>query len=170
MGVASVLYLVPLSASVSTPDHSLCIVSSFEHIRDLTFSQPSEVLQTLSHALNAKAREMASTLRADLHVTSMIPISVSEPPPFGIPQTWSHMASTLIHGDKEALLTDPPLTLQQGEELAAWVKTIIPKNTLTTVFVTHGHGDHCCAIGPLLKHFPGAHCIATHGTVEHMKA
>ena len=112
---------------------------------------------------------MTSKLRADLHVTPMIPVSVSEPLPFGIPNTWSHMASTLIHGDKEALLIDPPLTQQQGNELAAWIKAVIPNKTLTTIFVTHGHGDHYFGIGPLLQHFPGVRCVATPGTIEHMK-
>ena len=68
---------------------------------------------------------MASTLRADLHVAPMIPIFTPEPLPFGIPNTWSHMASTLIHGEKEALLVDPPLTQKQGQELAAWIKTVV---------------------------------------------
>jgi len=99
----------------------------------------------------------------------MIPLTTPEPLPFGIPQTWSHMASTLIHGKKDALLVDPPLTTQQGEELAAWIKTVIPHKTLRTVFITHGHGDHYFALGPILKHFPEARAVATANTIEHMK-
>lgn len=112
---------------------------------------------------------MTSNLRADLYVAPMIPISTPEPLPFGIPATWSHMASTLIHGDKEALLVDPPLTRQQGEELAAWIKEVIPNKTLTTVFITHGHGDHYFAVGSILRHFPSAKVFGTPHTIEHMK-
>jgi glyoxylase-like metal-dependent hydrolase (beta-lactamase superfamily II) len=112
---------------------------------------------------------MTSVLRADLHVTSLIPIVTPKPLPFGIPATWSHMASTLIHGEKEAVLVDPPLTIDQGNELAAWIKTVMPNKKLTTVFITHGHGDHYFAITPLLRHFPGARAVATPAVLEHME-
>jgi glyoxylase-like metal-dependent hydrolase (beta-lactamase superfamily II) len=111
---------------------------------------------------------MTSKLRADLHVTPMIPIATPKPLPFGIPQTWSHMASTLIHGDKEAVLIDPPLTKDQANDLAVWIKSVILNKTLTTIFITHGHGDHYFALGPLLQHFPHARAVATPGTIAHM--
>lgn len=50
------------------------------------------------------------------------PIPPAKPVPFGIPETWSHMTSTLISGDKEAVLVDPRLTIEQGREPAAWIK------------------------------------------------
>lgn len=111
---------------------------------------------------------MASQLRADLHVTPLIPIATPKPLPFGIPQTWSHMATTLIHGDKEAILVDPPLTKDQADDLARWIKCVIPNKTLTTIFITHGHGDHYFALGPLLQHFPHARAVATRATIAHM--
>ena len=112
---------------------------------------------------------MPSTLRADLHVTDLIPIVTTKPLPFGIPQTWSHMASTLISGEKEAILIDPPLTIKQGDEIAAWIKQVLGKKQLTNIYITHGHGDHYFALGPLLKHFPNAKAYATKATMEHMK-
>jgi glyoxylase-like metal-dependent hydrolase (beta-lactamase superfamily II) len=111
---------------------------------------------------------MASKLRADLHVTPLIPITTPKPLPFGIPQTWSHMATTLIHGDKEAILVDPPLTIDQAHNLAGWIQSVIPNKTLTTIFITHGHGDHYFALAPLLEHFPHAHAVATAATIAHM--
>lgn len=78
------------------------------------------------------------------------------------------MATTLIHGDKEAVLVDPPLTVDQANDLAAWIKGVIPNKTLTTIYITHGHGDHYFALGPLLKHFPSARAFATPATIEHM--
>jgi glyoxylase-like metal-dependent hydrolase (beta-lactamase superfamily II) len=111
---------------------------------------------------------MTSSLRADLHVTDLIPIATPKPLPFGIPQTWSHMASTLISGDREAVLIDPPLTIKQGHELAAWIKGVLGPRKLTTIYITHGHGDHYFAVTTLLKHFPDAKVFATKATVEHM--
>ena len=111
---------------------------------------------------------MTSILRADTHVTELIPYLPAKPLPFGIPATWSHMASTLISGEKEAILVDPPLTIKQGSELAAWIKRVIPNKTLTTIFITHCHGDHYFALSELLRHFPQARALATAGVVEHM--
>ena len=79
------------------------------------------------------------------------------------------MASTLISGEKEAVLVDPPLTLQQGHELAAWIKSVIPDNRLATIFITDGHGDHYFALTSLLEHFPNARVVATSATIRHMK-
>jgi glyoxylase-like metal-dependent hydrolase (beta-lactamase superfamily II) len=112
---------------------------------------------------------MTSTLRVDLHVTELIPIATPKPLPFGIPQTWSHMASTLISGEKEAMLIDPPLTIKQGNEISAWIKGVLgPKKKLTTIYITHGHGDHYFAATTVLKHFPDAKVFATKATLQHM--
>jgi glyoxylase-like metal-dependent hydrolase (beta-lactamase superfamily II) len=79
------------------------------------------------------------------------------------------MASTLISGEKEAILIDPPLTIKQGNELAAWIKGVLGDKKLTTIYITHGHGDHYFALGPLLKHFPKARAYATEATMKHME-
>lgn len=111
---------------------------------------------------------MTSILRADTHVTDLIPFLPTKPLPFGIAETWSHMASTLISGDKEALLVDPPLTIKQGTELAIWIKEVIPDKTLKTIFITHAHGDHYFALSELLRHFPQCRAVATAAVVKHI--
>ncbi|TVY82940.1 hypothetical protein LSUE1_G005292 [Lachnellula suecica] len=112
---------------------------------------------------------MTSALRADLHVTDLIPMIPTAPLPFGIPATWSHMASTLISGNREAILIDPPLTIKQGHDVSAWIDGVLgPKKNLTTIYVTHGHGDHYFSVTTILEHFPDAKVYATKGTHEHM--
>jgi glyoxylase-like metal-dependent hydrolase (beta-lactamase superfamily II) len=40
---------------------------------------------------------------------------------------------------------------------------------LTTVYVTHGHGDHHFGLGEILDRFPGARAVAAPEVVEHMR-
>ncbi|MGB6532478.1 MAG: MBL fold metallo-hydrolase [Candidatus Nitrosopolaris sp.] len=40
---------------------------------------------------------------------------------------------------------------------------------LTTIYVTHGHGDHFFGIGALLDRFPNARAVATPGVVKLMR-
>jgi len=74
------------------------------------------------------------------------------------------MASTLISGEREALLVDPPLTLKQGHELAAWIKSAIPDKKLS---IAHGHGDHYFALTSCQEHFPDIHVVATSTPIKH---
>jgi len=48
-----------------------------------------------------------------------------------------------------------------------WVKG--SGKNLTTIYITHGHGDHFFGIGALLDYFPNAKAIATPAVVKHMK-
>jgi glyoxylase-like metal-dependent hydrolase (beta-lactamase superfamily II) len=48
---------------------------------------------------------------------------------------------TLITGREDAVLVDALLTTAQATALAGWIEA--SGRNLTTVYVTHGHGDHC---------------------------
>ncbi len=76
-------------------------------------------------------------------------------------------ASTLIYGEKDAVLVDAFMTVDQANDLANWVAS--KGRNLTTIYITHGHGDHWFGIGTLLKRFPGAKVVATPETVEVMR-
>jgi len=81
---------------------------------------------------------------------------------------WSPISSTLIAGQRDAVLVDPLMTTTQARVLADWIAAT-GKN-LTTVYVTHGHGDHHFGLGVILDRFPAARAVAVPAVVEHMRA
>jgi glyoxylase-like metal-dependent hydrolase (beta-lactamase superfamily II) len=98
-------------------------------------------------------------------------VFVNDPPPQdgllpnGEPKRFSPMASTLIYGSENAVLTDPGLTEDQARALGDWVAA--RDRNLTDIFVTHGHGDHWFAAGLLAERF-GARVVASAGTIAQM--
>src|SRR5215467_5534685 len=100
-------------------------------------------------------------------------VFINDPPPQdgllfnGEPKRFSPEASTLIYGSKDAVLTDPPLTVDQARALGDWVAS--KGRNLTDIFITHGHGDHWFAAGPLAERF-GARVVASAGTIAQMHA
>ena len=74
------------------------------------------------------------------------------------PATWPASTSTLISGDRGAVLVDALLTTSEGQRLAAWARDT--GKQLQAIFVTHGHGDHFFGAGPVLDAFPGARLLA----------
>ncbi len=82
--------------------------------------------------------------------------------------TWVANSSTLIWGERDAILVDTFLTREQSQVQADWVAASGKK--LTTIFVTHGHGDHFFGLAPLLERFPRAKAVASPGVVEAMRA
>jgi glyoxylase-like metal-dependent hydrolase (beta-lactamase superfamily II) len=99
-------------------------------------------------------------------------VFVNDPPPQdgflpnGEPKRFSPMASTLIYGSEDAVLTDPGLTEDQGRALGDWVAA--KGRNLTGIFITHGHGDHWFAAGLLAERF-GARVVASAGTIAQMR-
>jgi glyoxylase-like metal-dependent hydrolase (beta-lactamase superfamily II) len=100
-------------------------------------------------------------------------VFVNEPPaqdgvlPNGEPKRFSPEASTLIYGSKDAVLTDPGMTVDQARALGDWVAA--KGRNVTDIFITHGHGDHWFAAGPLAERF-GARVVASAGTIAQMHA
>ena len=98
-------------------------------------------------------------------------VFVNDPPPQdgvlpnGEPKRFSPMASTLIYGSQDAVLTDPGMTEDQARALGNWVAG--HDRNLTDIFVTHGHGDHWFAAGMLAERF-GARVVASAGTITQM--
>ena len=76
-------------------------------------------------------------------------------------------SATLIFGQRDAVLVDAFLTIEQAATLVEWVAA--SGKNLTTIYVTHGHGDHFFGIGALLNRFPKARAVATPDVVESMR-
>jgi glyoxylase-like metal-dependent hydrolase (beta-lactamase superfamily II) len=81
---------------------------------------------------------------------------------------WSPITSTLIMGSHDAVLVDPPLTIEQADEVGDWVAA--NGRRLAQIYITHGHGDHWFGALPLLERFPGVTVRATEGTAKLMAA
>jgi glyoxylase-like metal-dependent hydrolase (beta-lactamase superfamily II) len=100
-------------------------------------------------------------------------VFVNEPPPNdragllpnGEPKGGSPVASTLIYGSEDAVLTDPAFTTDQASALGDWVAG--KDRNVTDIFITHGHGDHWFAAGLLAERF-GARVVATAGSIAQM--
>jgi glyoxylase-like metal-dependent hydrolase (beta-lactamase superfamily II) len=101
-------------------------------------------------------------------------VLVSDPPPLdngllpnGEPKGGSPVASTLIYGSEDAVLTDPAFTTDQARALGDWVAS--KGRNVTDIFITHGHGDHWFAAGLLAERFD-ARIVASAGTIAQMHA
>jgi glyoxylase-like metal-dependent hydrolase (beta-lactamase superfamily II) len=72
---------------------------------------------------------------------------------------WVTNTVTLIYGERDAVLVDTFLSEKQSKELVDWV--VESGKNLTTIYVTHAHGDHFFGLKLLLDRFPNARAIAT---------
>ncbi|KAH7026753.1 beta-lactamase-like protein [Macrophomina phaseolina] len=80
---------------------------------------------------------------------------------------WVPTSSTLIYGDKDAVLVDAQLTSEASRELLDWV--VASGKNITHVYVTHAHGDHFFGSAPILERFPQALLVATPEVVARMQ-
>jgi glyoxylase-like metal-dependent hydrolase (beta-lactamase superfamily II) len=80
---------------------------------------------------------------------------------------WVPTSATLIYGRRDAVLVDAFLTVEQANAVVEWVAA--SGKNLTTIYVTHGHGDHFFGIGALLDRFPDARAVATTDVVKVMR-
>jgi glyoxylase-like metal-dependent hydrolase (beta-lactamase superfamily II) len=108
-----------------------------------------------------------TVLTFDTFVGPPVPVVTSDLPPGQSSRAWSPIAATLISGERDAVLVDPLMTIEQGRALADWVAAT-GKN-LTTVYVTHGHGDHWFGLGAIRGRYPKVRAFATAPVVEHMR-
>ena len=80
---------------------------------------------------------------------------------------WVPTSATLIYGQRDAVLVDALLTIEQAHALVDWVAA--SGKHLTTIYVTHSHGDHFFGIAALQNRFPKARAVATPDVVRVMQ-
>ncbi len=80
---------------------------------------------------------------------------------------WVPGSATLIYGQKDAVLVDTLLTVEQAKALVDWVAA--HGKNVTTIYITHGHGDHFFGLGAVLDRFPNARAVATRDVVKVMR-
>jgi glyoxylase-like metal-dependent hydrolase (beta-lactamase superfamily II) len=112
------------------------------------------------------ATTVSPALQWDVLVTNRQGL-VRDLPPGKEQWTWVPTSATLIFGQRDAVLVDAFLTIEQAAVLVEWVAA--SGKNLTTIYITHGHGDHFFGLGALLNRFPKARAVATPRVVEAMR-
>ncbi|GIF45854.1 glyoxylase-like metal-dependent hydrolase (beta-lactamase superfamily II) [Asanoa ferruginea] len=108
-----------------------------------------------------------ATLAYETFVAPEKPVVSADLPAGEKREMWSPTAATLIHGDRDAVLVDALMTDREGQALADWVES--SGKNLTTIYITHGHGDHFFGAAPVLERFPDARLVAVPEVVDVMK-
>ena len=108
-----------------------------------------------------------TSLKWDVFLASSIPAITSDLPPGETQRPWPPISSTLISGERDAVLVDTPITVEQARALANWV-AVRGKN-LTTIYATHGHGDHFFGTSTILERFPNARFVARPEVIKIMR-
>jgi glyoxylase-like metal-dependent hydrolase (beta-lactamase superfamily II) len=79
---------------------------------------------------------------------------------------WVANSSTLIYGQRDAVLVDTFLTTEQSQTQLDWL--VKSGKNLTAIYLTHGHGDHFFGLAQILQRFPHARAVATPEVIETM--
>jgi glyoxylase-like metal-dependent hydrolase (beta-lactamase superfamily II) len=110
---------------------------------------------------------MNSPLKWDVFVSSQIPAVTSDLPPGVTEMKWSPISSTLISGERDTVLVDTFITVEQNRALAEWVAA--SGNNLTTIYATHGHGGHFFGVNTIHLRFPKARFVASRDAISVMR-
>jgi len=110
---------------------------------------------------------MTNRLQWDVLVSAQIPVVTSDLPPGASEMKWSPIASTLISGERDAVLVDTAITVDQNQKLVDWIAH--SGKNLTAIYATHGHGDHFFGVNTIQKKFPKARFVATSEVIAVMR-
>src|SRR3984957_9949765 len=80
---------------------------------------------------------------------------------------WIANSATLIYGERDAVLVDTFMTVEQCNGLADAI--VASEKLLKAIYVTHGHPDHFYGLKVLQDRFPSAQALATREVVAKMR-
>src|ERR1700681_4395291 len=125
--------------------------------------------QGQSNTSTSKARRTTKkiSLTWDVFLAPSIAAITSDLPPGQKQRPWPPISSTLISGERDAVLVDTPITVEQARALANWVAA--RGKNLTTIYATHGHGDHFFGTSTVLERFPSARFVARPDVIKVMR-
>jgi glyoxylase-like metal-dependent hydrolase (beta-lactamase superfamily II) len=107
------------------------------------------------------------SLTWEVFLAPSIPAIAPDVAPGETARPWPPISSTLISGERDAVLVDTPITVEQSRALVNWV--VARGKNLTTIYATHGHGDHFFGTGTVLERFPGARFVARPEVIKIMR-
>src|ERR1700676_317086 len=107
------------------------------------------------------------SLTWDVFLAPSIPAITSDLPPGEKQRPWPPISSTLVSGERDAVLVATPITVEQARALANWL--VASGKNLTTIYATHGHGDHFFGTSTVLERFPGARFVARPDVIKVMR-
>ena len=100
---------------------------------------------------------MSSDLSLDVFVSPYKPIVTDVPAMSPGTPTFPASSISFVSGAREAVLIDALLTFDEAKRAAEWIRSKGKK--LTTIYITHGHGDHIFGLNTLLAAFPDARAV-----------
>jgi len=103
----------------------------------------------------------------DVFLAASMPAITSDLPPGEKERPWPPISSTLISGERDAVLVDTPITVEHAQALANWIAA--RGKNLTTIYATHGHGDHFFGTSTVLERFPDARFVARPDVIQVMR-
>lgn len=75
--------------------------------------------------------------------------------------------STIIYGDKDAILIDTQFVVSEARKVAAMIQAT--RRNLTTIYITHGHPDHYFGLYVMKQTFPNAKIVALPAAINGVK-
>src|SRR5713101_2801358 len=84
---------------------------------------------------NSEGTTHKMSLSWDVFLASSIPAITSDLPPGEKQRLWPPISSTLISGERDAVLIDAPITVEQARSLANWIAS--SGKNLTTIYASH---------------------------------
>src|SRR6202045_5521323 len=103
----------------------------------------------------------------EVFLAPSIPASAPDVAPGEPARPWPPISSTLISGERDAVLIDTPITVEQSRALVNWV--VARGKNLSRTHAPQGHGDHFFGTSTVLERFPAARFVARPEVIEVMR-